>query len=434
MRLHPVLPKALYFCFFGMWSLSAPFTAVFLATLVPKSFVGWTLGLMHVAALVFAPLWGFLADSLDRPRLVLVLLMLVGLGVRWGGTFFLSSDASPFVASGVFVGSELVFCGSTPVLDALVCKMLRPGEEFGHQRLFGAISWGVAAPLAGLLYERIALRWGLLMTLVGSLSVTACMVVSALSSRREGAVAAAAISHEPRVPVLEALKAARLRWQQWAFFAAALFAGFSNSSIGTFLFLHLQDLSGSSTLMGLAVLLMIVSEIPFMYYSQAIVARIGTFSCVLLGLAAHCLRCLGYQWLGAGLSLWFVLAIEPLHGVTFGVFYSACVSYIATVVSSERTRSTWQGVFSALFSAGKAAGAIGGGYLFQLGGGKLLFRVAALVLGCATMGFVAVVATDRGFAPKAQAELLGGEKLQQELEDVFSADEEEDDAFRIDED
>ena len=133
MRLHPVLPKALYFCFFGMWGLSSPFTAVFLATLVPKMFVGWTMGLMHLTALGFAPLWGFIADWMDRPRLVLTVLMSAGLGVRWGGAFFLTPDVSPFVASAVYIGSEMIFCGSTPVLDALVCKMLKPGEEFGHQ-------------------------------------------------------------------------------------------------------------------------------------------------------------------------------------------------------------------------------------------------------------------------------------------------------------
>jgi hypothetical protein len=273
------------------------------------------------------------------------------------------------------------------------------------------------------------------MTFVGSFSVTACMAVSAAWSKREGSVSSgSATAGQPKMPVLEALRAAKLRWQQWAFFFAAPFAGFSSASISTFLFIHLQDLSGSSTMMGLSVLLMILSEIPLMYFTHAIVARIGTFSCVLLGLAAHALRCLGYQWLGTALNPWFVLAIEPLHGITFGVFYSACVTYIATVVSNERTRSTWQGVFMALSSAGKAAGAIGGGYLFQLGRGVLLFRIAALVLGCATLAFAFVVFTDRGFAPRSGGDLLREDKLQQELEDVFSADEEEDDAFRIDDD
>jgi MFS family permease len=133
MRLHPVLPKALYFCFFGAWALSAPFTSVFLSTLVPESFVGWSLGLMFMAALIFAPMWGLVADFLDRPRFVFAALMTVGFGVRWGGAFFLTRDVSPFVASGVFIGSEMIFCGATPILDALVCKMLKPGEEFGHQ-------------------------------------------------------------------------------------------------------------------------------------------------------------------------------------------------------------------------------------------------------------------------------------------------------------
>ncbi len=181
--------------------------------------------------------------------------------------------------------------------------------------------------------------------------------------------------------------------------------------------------------------MMIVSEIPLLYYSHRIVTKIGTFSCVLMGLIAYCIRMVWYQALGDVFNPWLVLVIEPAHGITFGIFYSACVSYVAKAVSNEQTRSTWQGVFTALLSVGKGAGSIGGGYLFASGGGRLLFRVGALIMLVASLLFAVVVATDRGFFDEAAQEVKEkGELLGQELEDVFSADEEEDEKFHISDD
>ncbi len=258
MRVQPLLPKLLYFFFFGAIGLASPFAPIYLASLVPKSLVGWILGIMQLSSLLFGPFWGFIADLTARPRLVLVALMTVGLGGRWAGAFFLTATCPPWMAASVYVVSEMVFCGTIPVLDALVCRLLQPDEEFGQQRLFGAISWGVAAPLAGLMYEHIELKWGLLMAFVGSFSITGCLIWSALS-KNTLSIAAAPLSSSTssevaKLPMWAALKAANLRWQQVAFFGVAPFAGFANSSIGTFLFLHLQDLNGSSDMMGLAVL------------------------------------------------------------------------------------------------------------------------------------------------------------------------------------
>ena len=81
-------------------------------------------------------------------------------------------------------------------------------------------------------------------------------------------------------------------------------------------------------------------------------------------------------------------------------------------------------------SLGRAVGAVGGGFLFSLGGGTLLFRVGAIIMCCVSILFAGVVFTDRGFIEKEkEVNQEDAQKLELELIDVFSADEEDEDLF-----
>ena len=150
-----------------------------------------------------------------------------------------------------------------------------------------------------------------------------------------------------------------------------------------------------------------------------------------LGMVCYTIRVCCYSILPGGSLAWLVLLIEPLHGITFGVFYSASVTYISRVISREGTSATWQGVFSGIFSLGKAGGSIGGGYLYTIGGGVLLYRCSFAVSLAGTLLFAGVVFTDRGHFKENEGTILKELSL---VEDAFSADEDEDDKFAIDRD
>ncbi len=232
----PVLPKVLYFLFYLMLGLSSPFYALIVSGRVhhDERIVGFTMGSMFLLQLLFAPFWGFIADVTGRPRLVICVLLVSSLSVR-AVVFFLPSDVPWFVVPLLFVGSEAVFCGVVPVIDGLACQLLE-GKPFGHQRLFGAISWGLAAPMAGVFFAHVPwnLEACLLMTVIGSLFVVACLFFASASTSSTD-------TRKDRVPFMTALRQTKLSWQQICFFVVLVFAGFSSSSIGTFLFLFLDQ-------------------------------------------------------------------------------------------------------------------------------------------------------------------------------------------------
>lgn len=237
----PLLPKALYFCFYLMYGFSAPFYSLILSGRVGDDrIVGFTMGAMFLVQLLACPIWGIVADVSGRPRLVLCALLLVSLSARCC-VLFLPASVPLFVVPLVFVGSEVFFCGSIPVMDGFVCQLIGT-HPFGHQRLFGAISWGIAAPLAGFLFSQFSwsLEISLALTLCGSLSIVALLFFAAPSPQT-----ASSGKSLVRVSFVAAIRETKLTWQQVCFFAILPFAGLSSSSIGTFLFLFLKN--GEST-------------------------------------------------------------------------------------------------------------------------------------------------------------------------------------------
>jgi len=72
---------------------------------------------------------------------------------------------------------------------------------------------------------------------------------------------------------------------------------------------------------------------------------------------------------------WWVLPIELLNGVTFGIFYSTMASY-ASIVAPPGTEATLQGMVGAIFEGvGVSIGSLIGGLLFGAVGGSTTFLI-----------------------------------------------------------
>ena len=104
-----------------------------------------------------------------------------------------------------------------------------------------------------------------------------------------------------------------------------------------------------------------------------------------------CAQVIGYTQLSPR-TAWWLLALEPLHGITFGLAWVAAVDKIEAEVPREWRTSGQLLLNTCMWSVGRTAGAIFGGQfyhhgaIFGLRGGRALYAVAAF-------GAVAVLAT-----------------------------------------
>ena len=81
-----------------------------------------------------------------------------------------------------------------------------------------------------------------------------------------------------------------------------------------------------------------------------------------------------------------ILLSQPLHGVTFGMFYLSMVNQVQKHAPTE-LRATVQSVALAFMSLGMIVGYLCGGHIFEKFGGQMVFFCAMVVAAVATVVF-----------------------------------------------
>ena len=351
-------PKLLYFLYYAAMASLLPFLVLYYEHLgLSGRQIGVLSALVPVMTLT-VPLWSAAADLSGRYRAALLL------SVGGAAAFTLATPlATTYTGLLALVGALAFFVAPVmPFADHAVLTLLREQRHrYGHLRLWGAVGWGVAAPLAGLLVERevraafvlAALLLGLLVFVVGSLPVQA----------RAG-------TEEARPRVRQFLTS------KWAGLVAAAFVGGVCLAVsGTFLYLHLADLGVRSSFVGLALTVATLSEVPVFLLAGRLLRRYPAPALLAAALAVFAARLLLYS---VAASPWLLLGAQGLHGASFSLLWAAGVAY-ADTLAPEGLRATAQGLLTTVVMGwGGVAGALLGGVFYDAAGAAALFRWVGL--------------------------------------------------------
>lgn len=377
-----LLPKAIYFFYYAAMASLMPFLILYYEQLgLSGRQIGLLAGLQPFVMLVGAPLWSGFADATRLHRGLLLFAISTSLGLA-----LLIGQASSFFWLIVVVSTfALVVAPIMPLVDNSVLDALgERREQYGKQRLWGAVGWGVAAPIVGLLTQQLGISWAFY-------AYVTFMFGSLLSA--------------VRFPISRT-KAHGDFWQgirlliknrSWLLFLLASFTGGVGLAISTnFLFLYMQELGASRTVMGLALTVATISELPVLFFSAYLLGRFGTKGLLSLALLAGAVRLIAYSVTSLPA---FVLVIQLLHGAAFSMLWVAGVSY-AKAASPAGMGTTAQGIFTGvLMGLGGAAGALIGGVLYDLFGPFNMFRWAGVIL---LLGWVAVLPLTRNGTVRRQ--------------------------------
>ena len=354
-------PKAFYFCYYAALSCLMPFLVLYYSQAgLSGPQIGLLVGISPIITWLAAPLWGALADSTRQHRTMLsvtvlgAMLMVALLSWATELAWFL-----PIVAGYAFFAAPVM-----PLVDNSVMELL--GERsalYGRQRVWGAIGWGVAGALAGMLVDRLGLGFSFyayLFFMAVGLAVSTRMVVSGGTIGQPfGAGIRTVMGNRPLM----------------IFLVTALIASMGSGIVHNYLFLYLSDLGASETLMGLSLTLATFSEMTVFFFSRWLLRKVGARGILLLAIAAYVVRLLAYTLMP---PVWLVLPINLLHGLTFSALWVAGVSYV-NEVTPKGSGATAQGLFSGLtMGLGSATGAVLGGTLYDSLGPTVVFQAAAL--------------------------------------------------------
>ena len=343
-----VLPSIYFFFYYGAIAFLFPFLALFYkAQGLTGSQIGLLAAISPIISFFGAPLWTGAADSTHRHKLVMVIATLGVVIV----TFIFPSIT-------VFGGLLLMVClyaffGSPigSLADSAVMGLLGDRtERYGRFRLWGTVGYGVLAPLAGALVGRYGLKWAFwgyaILLLLGLLALAPLPFRQSHSSG-------------------SFLRGMRILFanQAWMLFLLMVFiAGVGMATINNYLFIYMQSLGASNALMGVALTISTISEVPAMFFSDRILRRFGARGMLVIAMATIGLRLIGYSLTTAP---WVVLLIQLCHGLTFAAIYTAGV-YYANQIAPPGMKATTQVMFSStLMGFGSGAGGLLGGVLLD---------------------------------------------------------------------
>ncbi|XP_033471379.2 major facilitator superfamily domain-containing protein 6-A-like [Epinephelus lanceolatus] len=160
----------------------------------------------------------------------------------------------------------------------------------------------------------------------------------------------------------------------------AWFMGFGYGFVFSFLYWHLEDLKGTTTLFGVCSVLSHISELGAYFTSHKFIELVGHIRVLYIGLACNTARYLYISYLK---NAWTVLPMEVLQGVTHASVWAACISFLSAAVPPA-LRTSAQGILQGLhLGLGRGCGAMVGGVFVNYFGAAATFRgigMASLVI------------------------------------------------------
>ena len=327
---------------------------------------------------------------------------------------------------------------TSPVLNGLTLARLerdtRHANEFGKERLYGAISWGIANSFFGITIDTFGFG---VVYLTTTLSLIGCGVVFYLYARADDALLKREIikhkssdgnkiddscinidaefktqlnmndrdhleeekrfSEEDNAINIQKdrecniVPEKELSLGQFSFsfvletiynqpallfnicYMIALFTLYIGMSVvENLIFLYFEFLGGSNTLCGFTVAVTVFFELPIFHYAPDILAWMKSpVWMIQWGCLAYVVRVLGYSIIPESHAQW-VLVLEPLHGLTIGFVLTGSVAFMDSLMPKGH-ESSGQGFLSSIMGLGQFFGLCIGGVLE----GRVLYRVMA---------------------------------------------------------
>jgi MFS transporter, PPP family, 3-phenylpropionic acid transporter len=363
-------PRIVYFFFFAALANLMPYLALYYQSLgLTGSQIGLLTGIPPIIGLLAAPIWGAIADATRQHRRIL-LVTIIGtvLAVL---VFSLANGFAPLVLA-VAVYSFFL-APIIPLVDNSVIEQLGPRrEEYGKQRVWGSVGWGLAGLISGWLVQKYGLQI-MFYTCAGLLS---CSLPAA---------GRFPVSRAPLGIKLDRSAIKLFLTRRWLLFLGVFWSiGAGMFMVGNYFFIYLKDLGAPEPLMGISLTIAMVSEIPMLFYSNRLIRRFGLLGLLLIGAGVFGLRALVFS---VAVAPWQALALQLLHGLTYALVLVAGVEY-ASQIAPPGLGATAQGIFGGVFTGLAAAtGSLVGGLLLDSIGIRAMYQVAAIGVFLAAGGF-----------------------------------------------
>ena len=385
-------PAVVYAVLFFAVGTFFPYLSVFYRS-VGLSFegIGVITALTGFVAVVAAPVWGAAVDRLRDARGPL---LVAGL---WGAVAagWLAVNREPLMIAFASAVMSAGTAGMGSMLDSRTIEIIGSNRDrYGRARAWGSAAFVAGALAVGFFLDRTGPA-GLFLLYAPGIAVTgvAAWLLLGRSAGRTGRTVSIGMGRDlgavVRDPTLLLL------------FVGSVIVWTAVSAVTTFVSVHLVELGSGSAVVGFVFAPGAIVEVPLMLAFPAIARRTGAERLLILGAVAFAVRAAG--WAVAS-EPWLYVAIAPLGGVGYALFYVGTVTYVARAVPPS-VQATAQGLFTGTaFAMGAILGSVLGGQVAAVLTIPGMFGVSA---GATLVGAVIVARATRLREPVATAGISG---------------------------
>jgi MFS transporter, PPP family, 3-phenylpropionic acid transporter len=353
-----------YLASFAALGTSAPYLPRWLeARGVEGLSMGLVTGLIPAMGVLGPPAVGLVADALGL-RGALIRVACLGSCLTMGA---LAAGAAGGVLSFGAIFALILLFGvfRSPMVmlaDVIALERARAaGTDYGKLRLWGSVGFLGGVVTAG---RAIDPRAGpTLPATIAGLLLVAFFAAFWLPGRP--AVRGLPVAREARA-LLSAPDFA-------TFLAVAVLAQLAHVSYDLCFSLHLRDLGATGTAIGFVWATGVAFEVALMVFAERVVARFSAPRLLAFALAGAAAR---WALLSVVRSLPVLLALQPLHAISFGVWWVASVAY-AKARAPAHALATAQGLFAAAAAVGAVTGNVVWSALYHRAGGGVVFAAAS---------------------------------------------------------
>jgi PPP family 3-phenylpropionic acid transporter len=358
-----IYPFSFYLLYFGANAFFLPYIVLYYQSL---GFSGVQIGILSaispLISLVGAPFWTGIADVSHRHRLVMsgTLLAAIGFAILFP---FVRTIAAVLVLVSLY---SFMIAPVNSFADAATMHMLGDQQNmYGRVRVGGTIGWGVLAPIAGLMIEKYGLPFAFW-------SYAALLFIGFLISQRF-----VFSEVKQQVSIKHGMRELLSNPHMVLFLITAFVTGMALMSINTYLAAYMAELGIKRSLLGFALAIATVAELPTLFFGNYLLARFKPHGLLILSMFATMLRLFLYAIFTSATG---ILAFQLLNGFTFAVLWVAGVSYINENAPPGLSATT-QGVFGAVvFGFGAAGGGLIGALLLERVGGAQMYAIFGVLM------------------------------------------------------
>ena len=240
----------------------------------------------------------------------------------------------------IIIVGEFLESPTYTLSDASLLKRLGDDREYyGRIRMWGSLGWAVASGMVGLLINYSTFK---LCQVVENNYIIAFYVFV-------GFVAAAftnslwfpfSYDEEKKFEDIGKVAPMLLSLRHTSFLLATLYTGFCYGILVHFVNWYIDDIGGSSGIMGAAGAAREISALIMFAMSATALQALGNINSMVFCLMAYIICFICYSILE---DPWVAVALEILDGGTYGLVWSTCVNYMSAVGSSLGVIETTQG-------------------------------------------------------------------------------------------